>query len=78
MNDPAASGRSIKIRIYYISLQVAEYQPDIWQVKLIYPDTLRYRDYSLRFPLNGTGYETTSFSSFILPPINIGVNVLRF
>ncbi len=32
------------IGIYLFSMQASEYQPAGWQVKLIYPDTLRYRD----------------------------------
>jgi hypothetical protein len=44
MNYLAASCRGIKKEIFFLSLQAAEYLPAGWQVRLIYPDTLRYRD----------------------------------
>ena len=44
MNYRAASCRGIHIGIYLSSMQASEYLPFGRQVKLIYPDTLRYRD----------------------------------
>ena len=48
MNYLAASCRGINIEISFLSMQASEYLPTVRQVKLIYPDTLSYRDYSLR------------------------------
>jgi hypothetical protein len=61
MNYLAASCRGIKIDFFLFLMQASEYHPALtashrlvnrqaggWQDELIYPDTLRYRDYSLR------------------------------
>ena len=47
MNYLAVGYRGIHIGIYLSSMQASEYLPFGRQVKLIYPGTLRYRDYSL-------------------------------